>query len=52
MTFVAIGCIAGLALPWLEKTAQPYVRAVRGWREVTRDAAHEPREIHFRIDLR
>jgi len=52
LTFVAIGCIAGLALPWLEKTAQPYVRAVRGWREVTRDAAHEPREIHFRIDLR
>jgi competence protein ComEC len=25
LTFVAIGCIAGLAVPWLEKTAQPYV---------------------------
>src|SRR6059058_521401 len=52
LTFVAIGCIGGLALPWLEKTAQPYVRALRGWRDVTRDAAHEPRAIQFRIDLR
>jgi competence protein ComEC len=52
LTFVAIGCIAGLALPWLEKTAQPYARALRGWRDVTRDAAHEPRATQFRIDLR
>jgi competence protein ComEC len=52
LTFVAIGCIAGLALPWLERTAQAYVRALRGWRDVTRDAAHEPRAIQFRIDLR
>jgi len=52
LTFVAIGCIAGLALPWLDKTVQPYVRALRGWRDVTRDAAHEPRAIQFRIDLR
>jgi competence protein ComEC len=52
LTFVAIGCIAGLALPWLEKTVQPYVRALRGWRDVTRDAGHEPRAAQFRIDLR
>jgi competence protein ComEC len=52
LTFVAIGCIGGLALPWLEKTVQPYVRALRGWRDVTRDAAHEPRPTQFRIDLR
>src|SRR5713226_2748484 len=52
LTFVAIGCIAGLAAPWLEKTTQPYVRALRGWRDVTRDAAHEPRGAQFRIDLR
>ncbi len=42
----------GLAAPWLEKTVQPYVRALRGWREVTRNAAHEPRAAQFRIDLR
>ncbi len=52
LSFLAIGCIAGLAAPWLEKTAQPYVRALRGWREVTRDAVHEPRAAQFRIDLR
>jgi competence protein ComEC len=52
LTFVAIGCIAGLAAPWLEKTVQLYVRALRGWRDVTRDAAHEPRAAQFRIDLR
>jgi competence protein ComEC len=52
LTFVAMGCIAGLAVPWLEKTAQPYVKALRGWREVTRDVAHEPGAAQFRIDLR
>jgi competence protein ComEC len=52
LSFLAIGCIAGLAAPWLEKTVQPYVRALRGWREVTRDAVHEPRAAQFRIDLR
>jgi competence protein ComEC len=52
LTFAAVGCIAGLALPWLEQTVQPYARALRGWRDVTRDAAHEPRAAQFRIDLR
>jgi competence protein ComEC len=52
LTFLAIGCIAGLAVPWLAKTVQPYVAALRGWRDVTRDAAHEPRAAQFRIDLR
>jgi competence protein ComEC len=52
LTFLAIGCIAGLAVPWLDKTAQPYVKALRGWRDITRDAAHEPRAVQFRIDLR
>ena len=52
LTFAAIGCIAGLALPWLARTTQPYVRALRGWRDVTRDTAHEPRAAQFRIDLR
>jgi competence protein ComEC len=52
LTFVAVGCIAGLAVPWLEYTTQPYVRALRGWRDATRDAAHEPKQAQFRIDLR
>jgi competence protein ComEC len=52
LTFVAIGCIAGLALPWLERTVQPYARAIRGWRDVTRDAAQHPPQAQFRMDLR
>jgi len=52
LTFLAIGSIAGLALPWLDKTVQPYVRALRGWRDVTRDAAYTPHAAQFRIDLR
>ena len=52
LTFLAIGCIAGLAAPWLERNVQPYARALRGWRDVTRDAAHTPRAAQFRIDLR
>ena len=52
LTFLAIGCIAGLAAPWLARNVQPYAKALRGWRDVTRDAAHEPRAAQFRIDLR
>jgi competence protein ComEC len=52
LTFLAIGCIAGLAAPWLERNVQQYVKALRGWRDVTRDVAHEPRAAQFRIDLR
>jgi competence protein ComEC len=52
LTFVAIGCIGGLALPWLAATVQPYVNALRGWRDVTRDAGHEPRVAQFRLDVR
>jgi competence protein ComEC len=52
LTFVAIGCIAGLALPWLDATVQPYAVALRGWRDVTRDAGFEPRAAQFRLDVR
>src|ERR1700687_4346494 len=31
LSFLAIVAIAGVALPWLEKTVQPYARALRGW---------------------
>jgi competence protein ComEC len=52
LSFLAIGCIAGIAAPWLDRTAQPYARALHGWRDVTRDVSHEPRAAQFRIDLR
>ena len=52
LTFVAIGCIAGIAAPWLDQRVQPYVLALRGWRDVARDAIHIPKAAQFRIDLR
>jgi competence protein ComEC len=52
LTFIAIGSIAGLALPILERSVQPYARAMRGWRDVTRDAAHLPHAAQFRLDVR
>lgn len=52
LTFLAIGSIAGLAVPWLERSVQPYLKALRGWRDITRDASHEPRVAQFRLDLR
>lgn len=52
LTFLAIGSIAGIALPFLARTLQPYATALRGWRDVTRDASLEARAAQFRIDLR
>ncbi len=52
LSFIAIGCIAGLAIPWLAATIQPYALALRGWRDVTRDVGHEPRAAQFRLDVR
>ena len=52
LSFIAIGCIAGLAIPWLAATTQPYARALRGWRDVTRDGSYAPRAAQFRLDVR
>ena len=52
LSLLAIGCIGGLALPWMEATVQPYARALRGWQDVTKDVSYEPGPTQFRIDLR
>jgi competence protein ComEC len=52
LSFLAVGYIAGLALPWLERTVQPYALALKGRRDVTRDGSREPRASQFRMDLR
>jgi competence protein ComEC len=52
LSFLAIGCIAGVAVPWMERHVQPYVGALRGWRDVTRDGAFSARQVQFRLDLR
>jgi competence protein ComEC len=52
LSFLAIGCIAGIAVPWMERHIQPAVKALRNWRDVTRDAAFAPRQVQYRLDLR
>src|SRR5258708_31222375 len=42
LSFLAIGCIAGVAVPWMERHVQPYVGALHGWRDVTRGGAFFP----------
>jgi len=52
LSFLAIGCIAGIALPWMERHIQPFVHALGNWRDVTRDVAYSPRQVQYRLDLR
>jgi competence protein ComEC len=52
LSFLAIGCIAGVALPVIDRFIQPYVRLLRNWRDVTRDTSLPPRLAQFRLDLR
>ena len=52
LSFLAIGCIAGVAVPWMERHLQPYIGALHGWRDVTRDGAFSARQVQFRLDLR
>jgi competence protein ComEC len=52
LSFLAIGCIAGIAGPWMERHVQPFIGAFHGWRDVTRDGAFSARQAQFRLDLR
>ncbi len=52
LSFLAIGCIAGVAAPWIERHIQPYREALRGWRDNTRDVSYEARMVQFRLDVR
>jgi competence protein ComEC len=51
-SLLGIGCIAAIALPLLERHVQPYVSALNGWRDVTRDGAFSAEQAQFRLDLR
>jgi competence protein ComEC len=52
LSFLAAGVIAGLALPWMERTSAPYRAALNHLGDVTRDVAHAPKIAQFRIELR
>ncbi len=52
LSFVAAGVIAGLALPWMDRTSAPYRAGLRHLGDVTRDGAHPPKIAQFRIEMR
>lgn len=52
LSFLAAGVIAGLALPWLDRTSEPYRAGLAHLGDVTRDVVHSPKIIQFRIEMR
>ncbi len=52
LSFLAIGSIAGLALPLIHRYLQPFLHSLEDWRDVTRDASHLPAQVQFRLDFR
>jgi competence protein ComEC len=52
LSFLAAGVIAGLALPWLDRSSEPYRAGLAHLGDVTRDVVHPPKIIQFRIEMR
>ncbi|MGB8799144.1 MAG: DNA internalization-related competence protein ComEC/Rec2 [Candidatus Acidiferrales bacterium] len=52
LSFLAAGVIAGLALPWMERSSAPYRAGLNHLGDVTRDTAHAPKVAQFRIEMR
>ena len=52
LSFLAAGVIAGLALPWMERSSAPYRAGLSHLGDVTRDTAHAPKIAQFRIEMR
>ncbi|HTS10510.1 MAG TPA: ComEC/Rec2 family competence protein [Candidatus Limnocylindrales bacterium] len=52
LSFLAAGVIAGLALPWIDRTSEPYRAGLVHLGDATRDSAHPPRVAQFRIEMR
>jgi len=52
LSFSAALLIVGLAGPIVERTTEPYRRALRNLEESTLDAVLAPRQAQFRLDLR
>lgn len=52
LSFLAAGVIAGLAIPWIDRSSASYRRAIEHLGDVTRDRLHSPRATQFRLDAR
>ena len=51
-SFLAIGVIGGIALPWLDRTAEPLRNSLHQVGDVTRDRNFTPRLVQLRLDMR
>ncbi|HEY7825842.1 MAG TPA: ComEC/Rec2 family competence protein [Candidatus Acidoferrales bacterium] len=52
LSFVAAGVIAALAIPWIERSSEPYRQGLRHLGDVTRDGAYAPKVAQFRVEMR
>ncbi len=52
LSFLAAGTIAALAVPWMERSSEPYLRALEHLDDASRDAAHAAKSAQLRLDLR
>jgi len=52
LSFLAVAAIGGIALPWLERTAEPLRHALQHLPDLTRDPRMAPRLVQLRLDLR
>jgi competence protein ComEC len=52
MSFLCVGVIAGIAVPFLENTIEPFARGLRNLDALAWDRALPPRVAQFRLDLR
>ncbi len=52
LSFLAAAVIAGLALPWIARTSEPYRLGLSHLGDVTRDVVHSPKVAQFRLELR
>ncbi|HWQ02896.1 MAG TPA: DNA internalization-related competence protein ComEC/Rec2 [Candidatus Nitrosotenuis sp.] len=52
LSFLAAGIIAGVGVPFAERSVEPWRRALTHLRDASRDAAHAPRAAQFRLDVR
>lgn len=52
LSFLAAGVIAGLAIPWMERSSAPHRAGLAHLGDVTRDMMHPPRIARFRIEMR
>jgi competence protein ComEC len=52
MTFLCVGLVAGVGIPLLERTIEPYRRGLRNLDALAYDRSLPPRVTQFRLDLR